>query len=195
MTGTRSRISRCFALTSQSMRAAGNARRSAAATGIACTMSPSAPSRTRRSGHLVIWYLVISSSMSWQSIAPDNQLTRSRDFPRESRDQIAAGMLLVVADDRRAAAVGAGRRRARAPTRPCSRCPCSARRASAAAAAARPSGRRRPRRSRRREAPPRARRDRRPAGSDGPRPSAPTRIDRRSRPRSADRPSAAAACR
>ena len=48
MTGTRSRISRCFALTSQSIRAAGNARRSAAATGIACTMSPSAPSRTMR---------------------------------------------------------------------------------------------------------------------------------------------------
>ena len=43
---TRSSNSRCFALTSQSIRTSGSARRSAAATGIAWTMSPSAPSRT-----------------------------------------------------------------------------------------------------------------------------------------------------
>src|SRR5579863_8463990 len=48
MTGTRSRRSPCFALTSQSMRADGNARRSAAATGMAWTMSPNALRRTRR---------------------------------------------------------------------------------------------------------------------------------------------------
>ena len=35
------------------MRAAGNARRSAAATGMAWTMSPSAPSRTIRKRHVV----------------------------------------------------------------------------------------------------------------------------------------------
>src|SRR6266550_5627144 len=81
MTGTRSRISRCLALTSQSIRADGKARLSAAATGIACTTSPSAPRRIRRK-----WCTGGSAA-------------------RDARNEIARGVLLRIADDRRAASV------------------------------------------------------------------------------------------
>src|SRR5438094_10472386 len=77
ITGTRSRMSLCFAPTSQSIRASGNARRSAAATGIAWTMSPSAPSLTMR----------------------------IRSATRKTRDEVAGGMRLGIADDRRPSAV------------------------------------------------------------------------------------------
>src|SRR6266853_5461246 len=77
MTGTRSRIARCRGLTSQSMRTDGIARRSAAATGIACTMSPSAPSFTIRT-----------------------RFTPAVSFTQEPRDQIARRVRLGVADNR-----------------------------------------------------------------------------------------------
>src|SRR5438876_4664873 len=80
MIGTRSRISRCLALTSQSIRTAGRARRNAAATGMACTMSPSAPSRTIR--------------------------TRFTLFPlAKTGDEIAAGVVLPVSNNNRSTAV------------------------------------------------------------------------------------------
>src|SRR5437870_487429 len=84
MTDTRSRISRCFALTSQSIRADGNARASAAATGIACTTSPSAPRRTMR----------IRDGVAASGTA-------------QPRNQIAGRMILQVADNRRPPAVTA----------------------------------------------------------------------------------------
>src|SRR5262245_16695548 len=82
-TGTRSSISRCFALTSQSMRAEGNARRSAAATGIAWTMSPRAPKRTRRK--------------------EDGKLIAAGS---DARQQLTRRMVLGIADDGGSTAVG-----------------------------------------------------------------------------------------
>ena len=109
-TGTRSRISRCFALTSQSIRAAGNARRSAAATGMACTMSPSAPSRTIRKRSQRVVAVIGVDVVSERAI-----------------EQVARGVRFRVADDGRAAAVACDDGALGHRCRPCSRCPCSAR--------------------------------------------------------------------
>src|SRR5258708_33605185 len=83
----RSRIPRCFALTSQSILEAGKLRRIAAATGIACTISPSAPRRTIRNRFKV-------------------QGSRFKVLGSDPSEQIAGRVILGVADDRRAAAVG-----------------------------------------------------------------------------------------
>ena len=73
------------------MRAVGNARRSAAATGMAWTMSPSAPSRTIRTGHV------------------GDLADRGAGLPtsaRQAGEQIPGGMVFLVADDGRSSAVG-----------------------------------------------------------------------------------------
>ena len=97
MTGTRSRMSRCFALTSQSMRADGKARRSAAATGIAWTMSPSAPRRTMRIR--CTRYAPGSGGLTTAAV--------TRPLGANAPDQVARRVRLRIADDRGPAPVRA----------------------------------------------------------------------------------------
>ena len=104
---------------------------------------------------------------------PDDQDIRLDPRIRATADRASSGPW-----DRRRSRCGRRSRataRARARCRRCSRCPCSARRLQQQQQRRRRSARERSRRSRRRAARRPARRDPRPAGSDGPAPSAPHR--------------------